>query len=228
MKTYKVFASLLITFAFLSIQARAADPPPAPEKLPAILASLDAGKVTVLDNKTAGAIRGQAYQYVLVRTVLNAFDFAPGIQWSLNPLAYRYGAWGGPGWTNGGGFGSSAPADAMDDLFMQHDQGLPDALLILGLQNLATTSTTSDPYWGKIYVPTSITQGSGLPADKYVGVASGSLVGGKFYLGWRPMPFPEYARREALIGMQLLGVLPSATFSSLQRAAALHRNRGRS
>src|SRR4030095_1906536 len=70
-KIYKVFASLLITFAVFSVQAWAADPPPAPDKMPAILASLDAGKVTVLDDKAAGAIRGQAYQYVLVRTVLN-------------------------------------------------------------------------------------------------------------------------------------------------------------
>ena len=206
MKTYKVFSSLLITFAFLSVQAWAADPPPAPEKMPAILASLDAGKVTVLDDKAAGAIRGQAYQYVLVRTVLNAFDFAPGIQWSLNPFAYRYGAWGGPGWTNGGGFGSSTPADLMDTYFMGHDQGtLSDAQLIGALVSLATTF---HPFWGNIYSPSWITEGSGLPADKNVGVASGSLVGGKFYLGWRPMPFPEYARREALIGMQLLGVLP--------------------
>ena len=144
MKTYKIFASLLIIFAFLSVQAWAADPPPAAEKMPAILASLDAGKVTVLDDKAAGAIRGQAYQYVLVRTVLNAFDFAPGIQWSLNPLAYRYGAWGGPGWTNGGDIGSSAPADLMDTYFMGHDQGtLSDAQLIVALGVWLTTSIRS-------------------------------------------------------------------------------------
>ena len=207
MKTYKVFASLLITFAFLSVvQAWAADPPPTPEKLPAILASLDAGKVTVLDDKAARAIRGQAYQYVLVRTVLNAFDFAPDIQWSLNPFAYRYGAWGGPGWTNGGGIGSNTPADLMDNFFMLHDQSaLSDAQLIGALQLLATTPNA---FWGSIYVPPSITAGSNLPANKNVWVAGGSIVGGKFFLGWRPMPFPEYARREALIGMQLLGVLP--------------------
>ena len=62
MKTYKISASLLITFAFLSVQALAADPPPAPKKMPAILASLDAGKVTVLVDKAPGAVRGQAYQ----------------------------------------------------------------------------------------------------------------------------------------------------------------------
>ena len=205
MKTYRVFASLLITFALLSVPAWAADPPPAAEKMPAILASLDAGKITVLDDKAAGAVRGQAYQYVLVRTVLNAFDFAPNIQWSPNPLAYRYGAWGGPGWTNGGGFGSSTPADQMDALFKLHDlTQLSDADLIVALQGLVNTPNL---FWGGIYVPT-ITAGSNLPASTNVWVASGSLVGGKFYLGWRPMPFPEYARREALIGMQLLGVLP--------------------
>ena len=209
MKRYKVFSSLLITFAFLSVvQARAADPPPAPEKLPAILASLDAGKVTVLDNKTAGAIRGQAYQYVLVRTVLNAFDFAPGYSVDCQSI-------GLPLWRLGRSRmdqrrrqrrHTHPTADAMDAAFRLHDLGqYPDALLIGALQSLAPTS---NPFWGKIYVPTSITQGSNLPADKNVAVASGSLVGGKFYLGWRPMPFPEYARREALIGMQLLGVLP--------------------
>lgn len=207
MKKYKVFASLLITFVFLSaVQAWAADPPPAPEKMPAILASLDTGKVTVLDDKTAASVRGQAYQYVLVRTVLNAFDFAPDIQWTLNPLAYRYGAWGGLGWTDGGGIGSSTPADTMDTLFQLHDQGaLSDALLAGALQTLATTPSL---FWGNIYVPSFITAGSNLPANKNVWVASGSVVGGRFYLGWRPMPFPEYARREALIGISLLSVLP--------------------
>ena len=38
--------------------------------------------------------------------------------------------------------------------------------------------------------------------------AGGSFIGGKFYFGWRPMPFTEYSRRQALTGMQLLAFLP--------------------
>jgi hypothetical protein len=205
-KRYKCFASLLIAFAFLSVaHAWAADPPPAPEKMPAILAALDTGKVAVLDDKAAGAVRGQAYQYVLVRTFLNAFDFGAGIQWSPNPFAYRYGAWGGPGWTAGGGIGSDTPADAMDEFFKAHDLGGSDAQLLLDLQGLPATF---HPFWGTIYVPPSITPGSNVPVSKNVWVSGTSVVGGRIFLGWRPMPFTEYARREAIIGMQLLGVLP--------------------
>jgi hypothetical protein len=94
----------------------------------------------------------------------------------------------------------------MDRIFELHDNGiLSNAQLAGALQLLATTP---HPFWGNIYVPSFITPGSSLPADSRVWVAGGSVVGGKFYLGWRPMPFPEYARREALIGIQLLGVLP--------------------
>jgi hypothetical protein len=201
-KRYKFFASLLITFASLPVvQAWAADPSPAPEKMPAILASLDAGKVTVLDDKAAAAIRGQAYQYVLVKTFLNPFDFAPDIAWTLNPLDFRYGAWGGLNWTAGG-----PPADNMDTLFMFHDGGLISNDQLAGA--LALLPNTPNAFWGNIYVPSFITPGSNLPANSKVWVAGGSVVGGKLYFGFRSMPFPEYARREALIGISLLGVLP--------------------
>jgi len=173
--------------------------------MPAILANLDAGQVTVLDDKAAKAVRGQNYQYVLVKTILNPLDFGPDLNWTLNLFGYRYGAWGGPGWTNGGGIGSNAPADAMDALFKQHDEGLSNQGLITGLQGLVNTSV---PFWGPIYVPPAITAGSNLPADKNVWVSGASLLGGKFFLGWRPLPFPEYSRREALTGMQLLGLVP--------------------
>ena len=52
------------------------------------------------------------------------------------------------------------------------------------------------------------TQGSGLPVGANVWVSGLSLVGGKVFVGWRPMPFTEYSRREALTGMQLLGLVP--------------------
>ena len=205
-RTYKLCAPFLTAVAFLSVaSAWAADHPATRKDMPAILANLDAGQVTVLDDKAAKAVRGQNYQYVLVKTILNPLDFGPDLNWTLNLFGYRYGAWGGPGWTNGGGIGSNAPADAMDALFKQHDEGLSNQGLITGLQGLVNTSV---PFWGPIYVPPAITAGSNLPADKNVWVSGASLLGGKFFLGWRPLPFPEYSRREALTGMQLLGLVP--------------------
>jgi hypothetical protein len=65
-------------------------------------------------------------------------------------------------------------------------------------------------FWGTIYVPgpDAILPGSGLPVGSNVWVSGASLFGGRFFLGWRPMPFTEYARRQALTGMQLLILLP--------------------
>jgi hypothetical protein len=209
MKRYKFCASLLTALAFLlAAGAWAADRTAVGEGTPAILASLDNGKVTILDDQATMAIRGQAYQYVLVRTVLNPLDFGPGLNWTNNLLGYRYGAWGGPGWTNGGGVGSNTPADAMDALFMQHDLGtLTDQGLINALKSLPNAP---GGFWGLIYVPAAgdITAGSGLPVGKNVWVSGLSILGGQLFLGWRPMPFTEYSRREALTGMQLLGLRP--------------------
>jgi hypothetical protein len=209
MKRYESAASLIATFVFLfGASASAADESAASAETPAILASLDARHVTVLDAGAAAAIRGQGseYRYVLVKVLgLNALDFGPGLEWTWNPFGYRYGAWGGPGWTNGGRTDVLVdPADAMDALFKNHDllvlddQGLVDALKDL--------PNVGGGFWGLIYVPSAgaITPGSGLPVDKNVFVSGVSFIGGRFFLGWRPMPFTEYARREALAGMQLL------------------------
>jgi hypothetical protein len=168
---------------------------------------LDSGKITILDDQAALAIRGQDYEYVLVRTVLNLFDFAPWLSWTLNPFGYRYGAWGGPGWTNGGGEGPNTPADAMDALFRLHDEGgLDDTGLIAAL---AILPNKPGGFWGPlIYVPDAVTSGSGLPVNKKVWVSALSVLGGRFFFGWRPMPFTEYSRRQALMGMQLYGLLP--------------------
>jgi hypothetical protein len=203
MKGYKCCATLLTVFAFLmSATIWAADRPAPSEGTPAILAALDAGKVTILDDQASMAVRGQAYQYVLVRTILNPLDFGPGLAWTTNLLGYRYGAWGGYGWTAGG-----LPADAMDALFMQHDSDGNNAALIAGLKGLPNTP---NGFWGLIYVPApaTITPGSNLPVNAQVWVSSLSILGGKFFLGWRAMPFTEYSRREALTGMQLLGLIP--------------------
>jgi hypothetical protein len=201
---------LLAALVFLSgAEASAADgPEQKAADTPAILAALGTGAAVPLDDQTAMTIRGQGseYLYVLVRILgLNTFDFAPGLEWTWNPFGYRYGAWGGPGWTNGGQTGILVePADPMDALFKSHDltvlddQGLVDALRSL--------PNVNGGFWGQIYVPGlgAITPGSDLPLGEKVWVSGASLFGNGFFLGWRPMPFTEYSRRQALTGMQLL------------------------
>jgi hypothetical protein len=208
MKRYQSCGSVLAALVFLfGAPAWAADAP-ATSDTPPILASIDAGSITILDDNAAAAIRGQGseYRYVLVKVLgLNALDFGPGLEWTWNPFGYRYGAWGGPGWTNGGRTDILVdPADPMDGLFKNHDlavldnQGLVNALK--GLPN------ANGGFWGVIYVPNAldITPGSGLPVDRNVFVSGASFIGGRFFFGWRQMPFTEYSRREALAGIQLL------------------------
>jgi hypothetical protein len=159
---------------------------------PAILASLDKTGVAFLDEPAAAAIRGQVSpMYVLVKVLgLNTLDYGSGVNWTLNPLGYRYGLNGGWGWSNG------SPVDAMDNFFWQHDMSGNDEQLLDNLSSLATD--TSYPYWGKIYLST--------PPDAplWVKVFGGSLIGQKFYFGWRSMPYSEYSRREAVDGMKAL------------------------
>lgn len=217
MTRHRSCSSLLVALGFSTFvlltgtDARAADKGGAATETPAILASLDARDVKVLDDGAAKAVRGQAgeYRYVLVRILgLNTFDFAASIEWSLNPFDYRYGAWGGPGWTNGGQPLSNliAPADAMDALFKGHDLGALNDQQLVGL--LSILPNVNNSFWGQIYVPQLVNPASGLPVGTNVWVAGGSLIGGKFFFGWRPMPFTEYSRRQALTGMQLLVFLP--------------------
>lgn len=211
MKTYGSRLALLAALAVLfAAQARAADPPAASPGTPAILAALDNTQVTVLDDHAASAIRGEGseYRYVLVRILgVNTFDYGPGLEWTWNPLGYRYGAWGGPGWTNGGRTDIFvAPADPMDALFMHHDMTLDDAALVNGLKALPNVNVS---FWGQVYLPSGadITPGSSLPVDKNVWVSGASFLAGRIFLGWRPIPFTEYSRREALTGMQVLQLL---------------------
>lgn len=191
----------------------AADQTSSTNELPAILASLDAGNAEILDTQTAEAVRGGNgevfyYSYVLVKILgVNTFDWGPGVQWTWNPLGYRYGYWGGPGWTNGNSPTGTAPtADAMDALFMNHDiayesgadQLEADKILLGGLMGLATTNHS---YWGPIYIPLVAPTGLNSPI---VRVSGWSLIGGKFSFRWHNMPYTEYARREALAGMGLM------------------------
>ena len=192
---------------FAAGAAWAADRPAPAEDTPAILAALDSDNIAVLDDQEAMAIRGQDgdYKYVLVKILgINALDFGPGITWTWNPLGFRYGAYGGPGWSNA----SSAPADAMDALFKAHDEAYnndtfsdqleADKELLAGLQELANTDK---PYWGKIYYPSP--RPTGLSIEN-VYVSGVSFFGNKLFFGWRAMPYTEYARRQAMAGMGAL------------------------
>jgi len=198
--------------------AWAADRPASSDDTPAILASLDSGNVTILNDHAAAAIRGQGSPlYVLVKILgINALDFG-GTQWTWNPLGYRYGYWGGPGWSNGGdsldsldaSYVSSLPvADGnggMDALFRAHDVAYAsganklaaDSLLLNGLQGLPETTGT---FWGKIYTASPI----GLQPNSDVQVSVLSFFNNRLFFGWHAMPYTEYSRREAVAGMQAL------------------------
>jgi hypothetical protein len=215
MARYRSHGSLFVAWAFSvlvllpGVEASAADGAETAAGTPAILAALEASHVTVLDDSDAMTVRGQGshYRYVLVRILgLNTFDFAPGLDWTWNPFGYRYGAWGGPGWSNGGMPGDTVvPADAMDALFRGHDLGDLNDLELLAA--LATLPSTASGFWGLVYVPSSTTPGSAVPTGN-VWVSGRSLLGGRLYSGWRPMPAPEYFRRQAVVGMSLLTLLP--------------------
>jgi|WetSurMetagenome_2_1015567.scaffolds.fasta_scaffold107818_2 hypothetical protein len=195
---YQICCVSCVLLLFTAGGAWPAGQPASSNDTPAILAALDAGSATILDDQAASAVRGQEYKYVLVKILgLNTLDFGPGVQWTWNPLGYRYGAWGGLGWTNNG-----SPADAMDDLFKQHDNGATDQWLVNALKALPDSHGNGGfiGYWGKVYVPGFYPAGA--PASVYVSGAS--FIGGKIFLGWRAMPYTEYSRREALIGMSLL------------------------
>jgi hypothetical protein len=173
------------------------------QETPAILVSLGQANAIPLDDGAAAAVRGQA-QYVLVKVFgLNMFDYGDStVKWTWNPLGYRYGDWGGPG------FSGTYPnyTDTMDSYFMAHDRGSAntgvlsglsnDAALLVLLKSLATIP--SGTIWGNIYVSTA----SGLPSD--VNVFGFSLIGGKIFPRPVSMPYEEYSRREAVYGMQLL------------------------
>jgi hypothetical protein len=211
MKKHRICGAFGVMLALIfAAAALAGEQPASTGRTPAILASLDSGSATILDDQSAGAIRGQEdpqYKYVLVKILgVNALDGGYGVQWTWDPLGFRYGAWGGPGWTNGGQTTGDAPAaDLMDGFFKQHDEDyasnldklVADKKLIAGLLSLPNDSRSP---WGGIYVSNP----KGLKADLMVQVSGISLIGSKVFFGWKPMPYSEYARREALAGMGVM------------------------
>jgi len=195
-----VAVGFLITSSAWAADSQAA------KEVPAILANLDSEQVIILDDQAAAAIRGQEsqYQYVLVKILgINALDWGPGVNWTWNPLGYRYGAFGGPGWSNS----DCNPADDMDGLFKTHDEAYSgpnadklaaDVKLLAGLKGLVNQWS----WWGPIYVASP----KGLESP-IVYVSAVSFFGNKLFFGWKSMPYTEYARRQALaaLGIMVLG-----------------------
>jgi hypothetical protein len=89
-------------------------------EVPAILAALDESTVRVINDSDAAAIRGEATQYVMrtqvsssvssldpltSKTTADVFLSAAGtamtVSTTLDPYKWRYGYWGGAGWSNG-------------------------------------------------------------------------------------------------------------------------------
>ena len=191
MKKQIFFSVLGVMLLLIPGALWAVNQPGVSQDTPAILVSLGQASAIPLDDTAAAAVRGQA-QYVLVKVFgLNMFDGGAGVQWTWNPLGYRYGNWGGPNWTNQGD-----PVDVMDECFMKHDKKIyTDTVLLVVLNSLP--KTTYD-FWGDLYVASP----AGAPEN--VSVFGISLIGGKVFRGWKNMPYTEYSRREAMYGMQLL------------------------
>ena len=209
MKANKFILISCILFLFVSGTAWAGNQVDLSKNSPALLASLDKAGVVLLDDTATAAIRGQADpvlpMYVLVKILgLNTLDYGSGVNWTLNPLGYRYGYYGGYNWSNTG----QKPVDCMDWLFKKHDNAsLTDSQLLDKLLKLATFHPQYS-YWGNTYV----SKPEGAPSSvKVFGV---SLIGQKFFFGWRSMPYSEYSRREAVYGMQAL-ILGKSLFPSL-------------
>ncbi|MDM7997713.1 MAG: hypothetical protein QUT30_18730 [Acidobacteriota bacterium] len=215
-RSLRLYALCTIALLLITGAAWAADPPASSGTTPAILACLDSGDISVLDDQAAMAIRGQEYKYVLVKILgLNALDGGAGVQWTWNPAGYRYGAFGGLDWSNTG----ADAADKMDALFMLHDLAYADPTadkiaadkaLIAGLASLGDTYNT---FWGWIYSPADLPKGLTTPTVQVSGV---SFFGNKFFFGWRSMPYTEYSRREAITGIGVL-VAGRSLLSSLAR-----------
>jgi hypothetical protein len=145
-------------------------------------------------------------------------DTGSGVNFTKSPdKSWRYGNWGGPAWTNkrelkvgtwNGAFDAS-PVDALDDKFRLHDRDVHNAngsngeiltanqTLLNRLNNLPNGANGSNhPTWGRIYLSSP----AGAPA--MVTVKPGSPIALPQFINQpTPMPFSEYARRQAKLGL---------------------------
>ena len=129
MKKLHGFIALGVVLLFVSGACWASDRSDVKEAVPAILASLDQNNVTMLDEPTIKEIRGQA-QYRMVKIIgINTWDYSCDweVRWTWNPFRWRYGNFGGPGYSGGDG---SGPVDLMDSYFETHDSTLDNEWLL--------------------------------------------------------------------------------------------------
>jgi hypothetical protein len=145
-------------------------------------------------------------------------DKADDVCFTKSPAtSWRYGHWGGPGWTNArevkvsawNGAVAATSIDAMDELFRLHDAAIKAATtnaavsqaiqqLLDGLNALPNgIGGVSHPVWGQIWdspspwtMPDTVTIRPGSP------VALPQVI-----LSATPMPYSEYARRQAKLGL---------------------------
>jgi hypothetical protein len=145
-------------------------------------------------------------------------DKGAGVNFTKSPsTSWRYGHWGGPAWTNkreqkvgvwNGAF-DAAPVDLMDDKFRLHDADVRAAngsngailtanqTLLTRLNNLPNGANGSNhPTWGQIYLS------SPAGALASVTVQPGSPIALPQFINQpTAMPFSEYARRQAKLGL---------------------------
>jgi len=144
-------------------------------------------------------------------------DQRPGLSFtSLPNYSWRYGNWGGPFWMNAkeqsrsvwNGSTTAFTVDAMDELFKTHDLAVKNAAndatvqqaeqaLEDGLIDLPNGANgVNHSFWGQIYV----SNGSDVPANVMLYPGSPYALP-QVLMAPKLMPFSEYARRQALIGL---------------------------
>lgn len=149
---------------------------------------------------------------------LASTDTATDVNFTNSPgTSWRYGNWGGPTWTGHkelrlnlwNGTFNAPPADAMDDLFREHDadikaagsnnaaKNVADDDLLDALNALPSGANGSNHVvWGQIYLASP----AGAPAS--ITIKPGSPVAlPQIIMTPTPMPYSEYARRQAKLGL---------------------------
>lgn len=196
---------------------------------PMIMASLSEG-VQVLDDNGASAVRGEAVTARATKYVMSSVMTLSAVSrkaadsgfkdtfvgggtgsWTFSPLSWRYGYWGGSGWT--AGFESPKTydrygvyVDSMDLLFRTHDNAYDDTKGFIDQKAIATADSnlkaglgklaiTPDVYWGNIFVSSP----KGAPATVKILRYSANIAVYKY------MPFSEYARRQAVVAFTAKG-----------------------
>jgi hypothetical protein len=218
----------VVALAALASQSMASESVKGTGDSPAILANLDIVSVSPLTDSQMAQIHGQATpvtKYVMVQIkLLNKADIVPGNTTST-PSGYRYGYWGGPGWTAGGtnNLTFTGTADSMDGLFRTHDLAYAAADKLKPVPRLAkkiiadsklwqdlVKNVNSTTIWGSIFLSTPLDNKGKQLGDVSVKWDSviricGNGTGGYYVKGFKSMKYSEYARREGIAAFTIPG-----------------------